>query len=105
MKATFIAADGSKATIDIDDGVSLMEGAVRGGIEGIDADCGGALSCATCQVHIVEEWLALVPPASQAELDMLEFAIDVDATSRLSCQIIADAALDGLTLRIPERQS
>ena len=101
----FISADGDEKDLDIAAGVSVMEGAVRGGIDGIDADCGGELSCATCHVHIGADWMDKIPPATEDEKDMLEYAIDTDDTSRLSCQIFLNAELDGLVVKIPERQS
>lgn len=104
VNVTLLSADGSAAQIDIPIGTSVMEGAVRAGIPGIDADCGGALSCATCHVYVRPEWRDRIPPATAAELDLLEMAIDRESDSRLSCQIVIDSALEGLTVAIPERQ-
>lgn len=103
-KVSFVAPDGGRQAIEIEDGTSVMEGAVMGGIDGIDADCGGQLSCATCHVHVDAEWLALLPPPSGDEDDLLGFAVGRDERSRLSCQIIVAPALDGLVLHVPETQ-
>jgi 2Fe-2S ferredoxin len=101
---TFKTADGVQETIEIDAGTTLMEGAVRGGIEGIDADCGGALSCATCHVRVAPEWTDKLAPPTEAERDMLEFAVEPGPGSRLSCQIVIDPALEGLTVEVPSTQ-
>jgi len=105
MNVKFISSDGAQTELSIDEGVSLMEAAVHGGIDGIEADCGGQLSCATCHIYLDEAWLSRVPPPEADEEDMLEFAVGRDARSRLSCQIIMDASLDGLTVHIPESQT
>ena len=101
---TFKFADGSDETIEIDAGASLMEGAVRGGIEGIDADCGGALSCATCHVRVLGPWVDRLATPSEAERDMLEFAVEPGPGSRLSCQIVIDPSLEGLMVDVPSTQ-
>lgn len=101
---TFRYSDGRERRVDVPAGQSIMEAAVRTGVEGIDADCGGALSCATCHVWVDEPWASMLPVRSQQENDMLEFAIGVRDTSRLSCQIVAHPALDGLTVEVPPTQ-
>lgn len=100
----FIRADGKGQVVEITDGVSAMEGAVMGGVDGIDADCGGQLSCATCHVHVDTGWLSRLAPPSGEENDLLEFALGRDERSRLSCQIIISPELDGLVLHVPESQ-
>ena len=93
--------------MDIDGGVSLMEGALLGGVDGIDADCGGQLSCATCHVKVAADWLDIVnelAPPSDDERAMLEFAHEPDDRSRLSCQISMTSRLDGLKVDVPETQ-
>lgn len=85
-------------------GLSVMEGATRNNIPGIDADCGGACSCATCHVYIDEAWLGVVGEPGETERQMLDFAENVEASSRLSCQIVVSDGLDGLTVRMPESQ-
>jgi 2Fe-2S ferredoxin len=102
--ARFISSDGSEDVIDIAEGMSLMEGALRGGIDGIDADCGGELACATCHVYVAPEWLSRVPPASEDERDMLEYALHTDERSRLCCQIKMAPDLDGIVVNIPLSQ-
>lgn len=100
----FVTGDGACQTIDIPDGWSVMEGAVREGVDGILGDCGGALACATCHVHVDAAWAGALPPPTEAERTMLEMAIDPDAASRLCCQIRIRPVLDGLTLVLPDRQ-
>jgi len=102
--ATFIAADGSQRTVEIAEGWSLMEGAVKNRVDGIDADCGGACACATCQVYVDAAWREKLPPKSDMEETMLDFAPAVRPESRLSCQLRMTAALDGIVLRLPESQ-
>ncbi len=100
-----VHADGHTATIEGRPGRSLMQAAVAAGVEAIVADCGGTLSCATCHVMLDEPWRSRVPAPSSDEDAMLELtAAPRDAGSRLSCQIVIDAALDGLVARLPARQ-
>lgn len=101
---TFISADGGEKALDITDGYSVMEAAVRGGIDGIDADCGGEVSCATCHVHVAADWLERLAPPGDDEQDMLGYAVDTDERSRLSCQIFVTPELDGLVVHIPPTQ-
>lgn len=103
-KVNFVNHDGTSQSVEIDDGVSAMEGAVMAGVDGIDADCGGQLSCATCHVHVDAAWLARLSPKSGDEDDLLGFAVGRDERSRLSCQIIISPELDGLVLHVPETQ-
>lgn len=103
-KITFIAADGTSQTVDAANGSTVMEAAIRNDIKGIDAECGGACSCATCHVYVDEAWRDAVGAASAMEEDMLDFASDVRENSRLSCQISVSDALDGLVVRTPKRQ-
>lgn len=105
VDVTFVSHDGSKAVIDIQEGYSVMEGGVRGGIDGLDADCGGQGACATCHIYVEKFWVSKLKPPSEDETAMLEFALDTDSdTSRLSCQIICTPELDGLVVTVPERQ-
>lgn len=103
-KITFIDQSGEKRTVEAPVGSSVMEAAVRNDVPGIDADCGGACSCATCHVYVDEAWTEAVGPAEQMEEDMLDFAYEVRANSRLSCQIAIRPELDGLVVTTPERQ-
>jgi 2Fe-2S ferredoxin len=78
-----------------------MEAAQRAGVPGIVAECGGSCSCATCHIHVEEEWFARLMPPTSIETELLEFAPDVRPTSRLACQIILAPELDGLTIFTP----
>jgi len=101
----FIAADGRATSAQGKPGKSLMEAAVAAGIDGIAADCGGLLTCATCHVHVQEPFASSLPPPDGEELGMLEFtAAPRTAASRLSCQIKLTPALDGLTVQLPATQ-
>lgn len=103
-KITYIEHDGKEHVVDVKNGLSVMEGAVRNNIPGIDADCGGACACATCHVYVDEAWAAKTGTASAMEESMLDFAEEVKPTSRLSCQIRVSDELDGLVVRMPENQ-
>jgi 2Fe-2S ferredoxin len=103
-KITYIEHDGTQHVVDVKPGLSVMEGAVRNNIPGIDADCGGACACATCHVQVDEAWFDKTGERSVMEESMLDFADDVTETSRLSCQIPVTEALDGLIVRMPENQ-
>lgn len=100
-KVIYIEHDGVEHTVELKDGVSVMEGAVKIALPGILAECGGACACATCHVYVDEAWLERIGPAGDLEASMLEFADGVEANSRLSCQIKLNASLDGLTVRLP----
>jgi 2Fe-2S ferredoxin len=103
-KITYIEHDGTEHAVDVPDGLSVMEGAVRYTVPGIDGDCGGACACATCHVYIDDAWKDRVTPMNELERDMLDFAFDVNENSRLSCQIKISPALEGLVVRTPPRQ-
>jgi len=103
-KITYIEHNGSEHVIDVKSGLSVMEGAVKNNIPGIDADCGGACACATCHVYVDDSWKDKVGTKSAMEESMLDFAENVEATSRLSCQIKVTDQLDGLVVRMPESQ-
>jgi ferredoxin, 2Fe-2S len=104
-KITYIEHGGRSHTLELRNGQSVMEGAVKHNIPGIDADCGGACACATCHVYIDEAWIAKTGEASAMEESMLDFAQDQRPNSRLSCQIIIKDHLDGLIVHLPESQS
>ncbi len=104
-KITYIAADGGRFEVEADNGSTVMENAVRNAVPGIEAECGGACACATCHVYVDPEWADRVGEPEPMEEDMLDFAFDVQPTSRLSCQIIVRDELDGLVVRVPERQA
>ena len=103
-KITYIEHDGTEHAIDVKTGLTVMEGAVKNNIPGIDADCGGACACATCHVYVREDWLSKTGDRSAMEESMLDFAEGVEDNSRLSCQIKVTDALDGLTVTMPESQ-
>ena len=97
--------NGDSKTIEIDNGLSVMEGAIQNDIPGIDADCGGSMACATCHVYVEEKWLSKLPKAEDAEVDMIDMAYEPKKNSRLSCQIIINDELDGLEISTPEKQT
>jgi 2Fe-2S ferredoxin len=103
-EVTFVSVDGSATTLDIADGVSLMEGAVRAGIAGVDAECGGNLACGTCRVVVETAWASRLDPPDKLERELLEYAPELNERSRLSCQIKADSSLDGLVVHVPASQ-
>lgn len=103
-KITFIQHNGSEQTVDALPGMSVMEAAVKNMVPGIDADCGGACACATCHVYVESDWVEKAGQRNPMEEDMLDFAFDVRDNSRLSCQIKVSDALDGLRVKVPEKQ-
>ena len=104
-KITFIDYQGNQKTINVENGLSVMEGAIQNNITGIDADCGGSMACATCHVYVEEKWLDKLPKAEEAEVDMIDMAFEPKKNSRLSCQIIVSDELDGLKVTTPSQQS
>ncbi len=103
-KIKYIEHNGKEHEVDVPSGWSVMEGAVKNLIPGIDADCGGACACATCHVFVDAAWLAKLPEKEDMEVTMLDFAPEVEANSRLSCQIKVTPELDGLVVRMPKSQ-
>jgi 2Fe-2S ferredoxin len=104
-KITYIDNQGNSKTIDVEKGLSVMEGAIQNDIPGIDADCGGSMACATCHVYVEEKWFDKLPNAEEAEVDMIDMAFEPKKNSRLSCQIIVTDELDGLIVKTPEKQT
>ena len=104
-KVTYIDYQDNSKTIEVENGLTVMEGAIQNDISGIDADCGGSMACATCHVYVEEKWFDKIPKAEEAEVDMIDMAIEPKKNSRLSCQIIVSDELDGLTVMTPEKQS
>ena len=104
-KITYKDKDGNSKIIEVENGLSVMEGGFQNDIPGIDADCGGSMACATCHVYVDEEWYDKLPKAVEAEIDMIDMAYEPKKNSRLSCQIIASDDIDGLTLTTPKKQS
>jgi ferredoxin, 2Fe-2S len=102
---TFIHPDGTEQGLEAPEGVSVMQVASGAGIAGIVAECGGSAMCATCHVYVDPAWLDRIPAPLANELEMLECtASERRPESRLSCQIKLDASLNGLVVRLPERQ-
>ena len=104
-KVTFNDFQGNSKTIEIDNGLSVMEGAIQKDIPGIDADCGGSMACATCHIYVEDRWFDKIPKAEDAENDMIDMAFEPKKNSRLSCQIIVSDELDGLEVTTPEKQT
>ena len=103
-RITFIDVSGTSRAVDAPVGWTVMEAAVKNGVPGIEAECGGACACATCHVYVDEAWTAAIGAPEAMEADMLDFASDLKPNSRLSCQIKVKPELDGLVVRTPERQ-
>lgn len=102
---TFVAVDGLEQRIDATDGLSLMENAVAGGIDAIEAICGGNAYCGTCRVHVDPAWRAVTGEITEIEEPMIEASGDTDPGVRLSCQIMVTPELEGLLVRTPASQS
>ena len=103
-KITYIEHSGKSHTIQVQNGLTVMEGAVQNNIPGIDADCGGSMACATCHVYVKEDWFNRLPPKQEGEDDMLDQAYEPKKNSRLSCQIQVSDNLEGLEVNLPEKQ-
>jgi 2Fe-2S ferredoxin len=104
-RVTYIDVAGASRAIDVPAGDTVMQGAVQNGVDGIAAECGGGLACATCHCYVDEAWIETVGVASGAESDMLEAtASERKPNSRLSCQITMGPALDGLVVHLPPSQ-
>lgn len=103
---TFILRDGTRRTLQVTPGLTVMQAAIMNNVPGIDGECGGCLSCATCHVYVEEVGAGALPPMEEDEEGMLEgVAAERRPESRLACQIIAAPGLAGLVIRIPERQA
>ena len=103
-KLIIIENDGTRHELEAAPGSTVMENAIRNSINGILAECGGACACATCHVYVDEAFADKAGKPDPMEEDMLDFAYDVRPTSRLSCQIKMNDALDGLIVHVPEKQ-
>ena len=103
-KITYISEDNKTNTVEVQNGLTVMEGAIQNDIPGIDADCGGGMSCATCHVYVDENWLDKLPQKEDGEEDMLDMAFEPKKNSRLSCQLVITDELDGLTVSLPTKQ-
>lgn len=104
VNITFIEHDGTEHTIEAESDRSLMQVALDNLVPGIDADCGGECSCATCHVIVSDEWFEKVGPPGSSEASMLALTPELSQSSRLSCQIKINSNLDGLRVRLPEFQ-
>jgi 2Fe-2S ferredoxin len=105
VKITFVQPDGSSVDVDAKVGGTVMEAAVKNLVKGIEADCGGSCACATCHVYIAPEWREKLQGAEVMEADMLEYAYEPDANSRLSCQLRITPEMEGLVINVPSQQS
>ena len=103
-KITYIEHSDKSHTIEVANGLSVMEGAIQNDIPGIDADCGGGMACATCHVYVKDEWFDKIPKKEEGEEDMLDMAFEPKKNSRLSCQLIVSDELDGLVVSMPSKQ-
>ena len=104
-KITYVEHSGKLHTIQVQNGLTVMEGAVQNNIPGIDADCGGSMACATCHVYVKEEWFNKLPKKEDGEEDMLDMAYEPNKFSRLSCQLTASNELEGLVVNLPVKQA
>ncbi len=104
-KITYIEHNGTEHSVDVDSGLTVMEGARDNNVPGIEADCGGACACSTCHVYVYTKWVKILPPKDDMEEDMLDFAWEPDMErSRLTCQVKVTDELDGLVVHMPEKQ-
>lgn len=104
-KITYIEHNGTQHTVEVANGLTVMEGARDNNIPGIEADCGGACACSTCHAYIDSDWIGKLPEKDEMETDMLDFAWQPDeAKSRLTCQLKVDDTMDGLIVNLPEKQ-
>ena len=104
-KITYITSGNQSHTVEVQNGLTVMEGAVQNYIPGIDADCGGGMACETCHVYVKDDWFNKIPKKEDGEDDMLDMAFEPKTNSRLSCQIIVSDELDGLEVNIPSKQA
>ena len=104
-KITYISHNGEKNTVEVTNGLTVMEGALQNNVKGIDADCGGSMACATCHIYVSENWVNKIEKIHDAEQDMLDMAYEPKKNSRLSCQIIVSNDLDGLEVTTPIKQT
>ena len=104
-KIVYIEFSGARHEVDVEPGLTVMEGARNNNVPGIEADCGGACACSTCHVYIDSDWVKKLPEKDPMEEDMLDFAYEPDPNrSRLTCQVKVTDELDGLIVNMPERQ-
>ena len=104
-KINYVTHDNQVHTVEVQNGLTVMEGAVQNDIPGIDADCGGGMACATCHVYVRDDWFDKLTPKEDGEEDMLDMAFEPNKFSRLSCQITVTDDLDGLIVQLPSKQA
>ena len=104
-KIIYITSDAKIHEVEVKSGLTVMEGAVQNDIPGIDADCGGAMACATCHVYVTEDWFDKIPKKEEGEEDMLDMAFEPKKNSRLSCQLTVSDEMDGLIVNVPSKQA
>lgn len=104
VKIKYVAHDGSETEVEVEPGTTIMKAAVDNGVEGIVAECGGAMSCATCHVYFDHNWSDKLDEPHKMEKEMLEFVVEPHENSRLSCQIKMNEELDGIVVHLPESQ-
>jgi 2Fe-2S ferredoxin len=104
VRVTYITFDGKEQTVDVEAGYSLMEGAVKNSVIGIDADCGGNCYCGTCKVFVTPAWREKLGGQNNFEEQLLDSIGETEPTVRLSCQIKVTEAMDGLVVRLPKAQ-
>ena len=103
-KIIYIEHNGKSHSLNVENGLTVMEGAVQNNVPGIDADCGGSMACATCHVYVKDDWFNKLPSKQEGEDDMLDQAYEPKKNSRLSCQLIVSDELEGLIVNLPEKQ-
>ena len=103
-KIIYVEYNGNTHTVDVENGLSVMEGAVQNNIPGIDGDCGGGMACATCHVYVKDEWFNKLKKKTDGEEDMIDQAFGPKKNTRLSCQITVSDELNGLVINMPEKQ-
>ena len=103
-RVTYIEHTGQSHTIEVENGLTVMEGAVQNDVPGIDGDCGGGMACATCHVYVKDEWFDKINKKNEGEEDMLDQAFEPKKNSRLSCQITVSDEIDGLVVNLPSKQ-
>ena len=104
-KITYIESNNKSHSVNVENGLTVMEGAIQNNIPGIDADCGGGMACATCHVYVKEEWFNKLPKKEDGEEDMLDMAYEPNKFSRLSCQLTVSDELEGLVVNLPVKQA
>jgi 2Fe-2S ferredoxin len=104
VQVTYITFDGKEQTVEVSPGFSLMEGAVKNGLAGVDADCGGNCYCGTCRVYVTPAWRAKAGEPGEYEQALIESVGDADPAVRLSCQVQVTEELNGMVVHLPETQ-